>query len=114
MTELKVTKIVSLTSHVEGVVGGLTIKGDVRVRNSEVVESVDSGVVSGSNGNQLANFNYYGSNNMNINYQTTDSDEVASISSAVGEFVKTVVDEPSKVTVLSESKSAEEETEATE
>ena len=107
MTELKVTKIVSMTSLVEGTIGELSIKGDVRVRNNETVESVDSGVVCGANGNQLANFNYYGSNNMNINYQTTDADEVASISSAVGEFVKTVADEPSKVTVVSSTNTTE-------
>lgn len=98
MIELKVTKIVSVTSHVEATIGDHTIKGDVRVRNNETVESIDSGSVTGDGNNQVANFNYYGANNLNINYQTTDSDEVASISSNVSEFIKAITDNPEGVT----------------
>lgn len=101
MLDLKVKKIVSVTSHVEATIGDHTISGDVRVRNGNI-ENIDSGSVTGDGNNQVASFNYYGTNNLNINYQTTDSDEMNSISSGVGEFIKAVNSDPDKVTVVTE------------
>lgn len=41
MMNLKVTKIVSMTSNVEATVNGLSINANVRVRNNDTIESVD-------------------------------------------------------------------------
>ena len=66
--EIKVTKIVSMTSNVEATVNELSINANVRVRNKDTIEGVDSGNVNNSTGNQLASFSYYGSNKRRILY----------------------------------------------
>lgn len=86
--EIKVTKIVSMTSNVEATVNELSINANVRVRNNDTIEGVDSGNVNDSTGNQLASFSYYGSNNLNINYQTNDSTAIQEISKQVSEFLE--------------------------
>ena len=65
--KITVTKIVSMTSNVEATVNELSINANVRVRNNDTIEGVDSGSVNNSTGNQLASFSYYGSNNLNVN-----------------------------------------------
>lgn len=40
--EIKVTKIVSMTSNVEATVNELSINANVRVRNKDTIEGVDS------------------------------------------------------------------------
>lgn len=57
--EIKVTKIVSMTSNVEATLNELSINANVRVRNNDAIEGVDSGSVTDSTGNQLASFSYY-------------------------------------------------------
>lgn len=46
--EIKVTKIVSMTSNVEATVNELSINANVRVRNNDAIEGVDSGSVTDS------------------------------------------------------------------
>lgn len=86
--EIKVTKIVNMTSNVEATVNELSINANVRVRNNDIIEGVDSGNVKDSNSNQLASFSYYGNNNLNINYNNIENGNVASISTAVNDFIK--------------------------
>ena len=50
---LRVTKIVSMTSNVEATVNGLSINANVRVHNNDTIEGVDSGSVNDSTGDQL-------------------------------------------------------------
>lgn len=95
--EIKVTKIVSMTSNVEATVNELSINANVRVRNNDTIEGVDSGNVKDSNSNQLASFSYYGSNNLNINYNSIEDGNVASVSSAVNDFIKELEKNPSLV-----------------
>ena len=95
--EIKVTKIVSMTSNVEATVNELSINANVRVRNNDTIESVDSGNVKDSNSNQLASFSYYGSNNLNINYNNIENGNVASVSTAVNDFIKKLKKNPSLV-----------------
>lgn len=66
--KITVTKIVSMTSNVEATVNELSINANVRVRNNDTIEGVDSGNVNNSTGNQLASFSYYGSNKRRILY----------------------------------------------
>lgn len=66
--KITVTKIVSMTSNVEATVNELSINANVRVRNNDTIEGVDSGSVNNSTGNQLASFSYYGSNKRRILY----------------------------------------------
>ena len=95
--EIKVTKIVSMTSNVEATVNELSINANVRVRNNDTIEGIDSGNVKDSNSNQLASFSYYGSNNLNINYNSIENGNVASVSTAVNDFIKEVEKNPSLV-----------------
>ena len=101
--EIKVTKIVSMTSNVEATVNELSINANVRVRNNDTIEGVDSGNVKDSNSNQLASFSYYGSNNLNINYNSIENDNVASISTAVNDFIKELEKNPSLVSIANAS-----------
>ena len=98
--EIKVTKIVSMTSNVEATVNELSINANVRVRNNDTIEGVDSGNVKDSNNNQLASFSYYGSNNLNINYNNIENDNVASVSTAVNDFIKELEKNPSLVSTV--------------
>lgn len=95
--EIKVTKIVSMTSNVEATVNELSINANVRVRNNDTIEGVDSGNVKDSNSNQLASFSYYGSNNLNINYNSIENGNVASVSTVVNDFIKELEKNPSLV-----------------
>lgn len=95
--EIKVTKIVSMTSNVEANVNELSINANVRVRNNDTIEGVDSGNVKDSNNNQLASFSYYGSNNLNINYNNIENGNVTSVSTAVNDFIKELEKNPSLV-----------------
>lgn len=97
--EIKVTKIVSMTSNVEATVNELSINANVRVHNNDTIEGIDSGNVKDSNSNQLASFSYYGSNNLNINYNSIEDDNVASVSTAVNDFIKELEKNPSLVSV---------------
>lgn len=101
--EIKVTKIVSMTSNVEATVNELSINANVRVRNNDTIEGVDSGNVKDSNSNQLASFSYYGSNNLNINYNSIENDNVASVSTAVNDFIKELEKNPSLVSIANTS-----------
>lgn len=98
--EIKVTKIVSMTSNVEATVNELSINANVRVRNNDTIEGIDSGNVKDSNSNQLASFSYYGSNNLNINYNSIENGNVASISTAVNDFIKELEKNPSLVSIV--------------
>lgn len=98
--EIKVTKIVSMTSNVEATVNELSINANVRVRNNDTIEGVDSGNVKDSNSNQLASFSYYGSNNLNINYNSIENGNVASVSTAVNDFIKELDKNPSLVSTI--------------
>ena len=97
--EIKVTKIVSMTSNVEATVNELSINANVRVRNNDTIEGVDSGNVKDSNSNQLASFSYYGSNNLNINYNSIENGNVTSVSTAVNDFIKELEKNPSLVSI---------------
>ena len=97
--EIKVTKIVSMTSNVEATVNELSINANVRVRNNDTIEGVDSGNVKDSNSNQLASFSYYGSNNLNINYNSIENGNVASVSTVVNDFIKELEKNPSLVSI---------------
>lgn len=97
--EIKVTKIVSMTSNVEATVNELSINANVRVRNNDTIECIDSGNVKDSNSNQLASFSYYGSNNLNINYNSIENGNVASVSTAVNDFIKELEKNPSLVNI---------------
>ena len=100
---LRVTKIVSMTSNVEATVNGLSINANVRVRNNDTIEGVDSGSVNNSTGNQLASFSYYGSNNLNINYNSIENGNIASVSTAVNDFIKELEKNPSFVSTANTS-----------
>ena len=95
--EIKVTKIVSMTSN------ELSINANVRVRNNDTIEGVDSGSVNNTTGNQLASFSYYGSNNLNINYNSIENGNVASVSTAVNDFIKELEKNPTLVSIASTS-----------
>ena len=95
--KITVTKIVSMTSNVEATVNELSINANVRVRNNDTIEGIDSGNVKDSNSNQLASFSYYGSNNLNINYNNIENGNVASVSTAVNDFIKELEKNPSLV-----------------
>ena len=95
--EIKVTKIVSMTSNVEATVNELSINANVRVRNNDTIEGVDSGNVKDSNSNQLASFSYYGSNNLNINYNSIENGNVASVSTAFNDLIKELEKNPALV-----------------
>ena len=101
--EIKVTKIVSMTSNVEATVNELSINANVRVRNNNTIEGVDSGNVKDSNSNQLASFSYYGSNNLNINYNSIENGNVTSVSTAVNDFIKELEKNPALVSTASTS-----------
>ena len=73
------------------------------VRNNDTIEGVDSGNVNNSTGNQLASFSYYGSNNLNINYNSIDNGNVASVSTAVNDFIKELEKNPSLVSTANTS-----------
>lgn len=96
---LKVTKIVSMTSNVEATVNGLSINANVRVHNNDTIEGVDSGSVNDSNGNQLATFSYYGSNNLNVNYNNIDNGNVATVSTTINDFIKELEKNPALVSI---------------
>lgn len=95
--KITATKIVSMTSNVEATVNELSINANVRVRNNDTIEGVDSGSVNNSTGNQLASFSYYGSNNLNINYNSIENGNVASVSTVVNDFIKELEKNPSLV-----------------
>ena len=101
--EIKVTKIVSMTSNVEATVNELSINANVRVRNNDTIEGIDSGNVKDCNSNQLASFSYYGSNNLNINYNSIENGNVASVSTAVNDFIKELEKNPSIVSTANTS-----------
>lgn len=96
---LKVTKIVSMTSNVEATVNELSINANVRVRNNDTIEGVDSGNVIDSTGNQLATFSYYGSNNLNVNYNNIDNGNVATVSTTINDFIKELEKNPALVSI---------------
>lgn len=98
--EIKVTKIVSMTSNVEATVNELSINANVRVRNNDAIEGVDSGSVTDSTGNQLASFSYYGRNNLNINYNNIEDGNVATVSTIVNDFIKELEKNPSLVSIV--------------
>lgn len=98
--EIKVTKIVSMTSNVEATVNELSINANVRVRNNDTIEGVDSGSVTDSTGNQLASFSYYGRNNLNINYNNIENGNVATVSTIVNDFIKELEKNPSLVSIV--------------
>lgn len=98
--EIKVTKIVSMTSNVEATVNELSINANVRVRNNDAIEGVDSGSVTDSIGNQLASFSYYGRNNLNINYNNIENGNVATVSTIVNDFIKELEKNPSLVSIV--------------
>lgn len=97
--EIKVTKIVSMTSNVEATVNELSINANVRVRNNDAIEGVDSGSVTDSTGNQLASFSYYGRNNLNINYNNIENGNVATVSTIVNDLIKELEKNPSLVSI---------------
>ncbi len=97
--EIKVTKIVSMTSNVEVTLNGLSINANVRVRNNDTIEGVDSGNVIDSTGDQLATFSYYGSNNLNVNYNNIENGNVAAVSTAVNDFIKELEKNPALVSI---------------
>jgi hypothetical protein len=102
--KITVTKIVSMTSNVEATVNELSINANVRVRNNDTIEGVDSGSVNNSTGNQLASFSYYGSNNLNINYNSIENGNVTSVSTVVNDFIKELEKNPSLVSTTNTSK----------
>ena len=61
------------------------------------------GNVKDSNSNQLASFSYYGSNNLNINYNNIENGNVASVSTAVNDFIKELEKNPSIVSTANTS-----------
>ena len=101
--EIKVTKIVSMTSNVEATVNGLSIDANVRVRNNDTIENVDGGNVKDSTGEQLASFSYYGSNNLNVNYNNIENGNVAAVSTAVNDFIKELEKNPALVSIANTS-----------
>ena len=105
--ELKVNKIVAVTSNVEATSGNYTVKADVRVRNSDTIEGISNGYVVDEKNNQVANFNYYSVNSMNVNYQTSDSEKVTAISTAIGEFIAALEAEPASVIAVNETTTSE-------
>lgn len=101
--EIKVTKIVSMTSNVEVTLNGLSINANVRVRNNDTIEGIDGGNVNNTAGNQLASFSYYGSNNLNINYNNIDNGNVATVSTAVNDFIKELEKNPTLISIANAS-----------
>lgn len=101
--EIKVNKIVSTTSNIEATVNELSINANVRVCNNDTIECIDSGNIKNSNSNQLASFSYYGSNNLNINYNSIENDNVASVSIAINDFIKELEKNPAIVSIANTS-----------
>lgn len=84
---MKVTKIVEIVSHVVNEAETYKVEANVRI-NNDVFSNAENGIVTDSNNNTVATFNLYGSNNLNINYQTNDSTAIQEISKQVSEFLE--------------------------
>ena len=85
--EVKVKAIAGFKASVEAVGASTTIKAIVSVE-SDKYANIENGSVSSNEGNKemLATFAHYGG--LNINYQTTDEDEIVAVVTDVTKFVK--------------------------
>ena len=85
--EVKVKAIAGFKASVEAVGTSTTIKAIVSVENDKYA-NIENGSVSSNEGNKelLATFAHYGG--LNINYQTTDEDEIVAVVTDVTKFVK--------------------------
>lgn len=85
--EVKVKEIVGFKASIEAVGASTTIKAVVSVENGKYA-NIENGSVSDNDGDKelLATFAHYGG--LNINYQTTDEDEIIAAVTDVTKFVK--------------------------
>lgn len=85
--EVNVKEIVGFKASIEAVGASTTIKAVVSVENGKYA-NIENGSVSDNDGDKelLATFAHYGG--LNINYQTTDEDEIVAVVTDVTRFVK--------------------------
>ena len=85
--EVKVKAIAGFKASVEAVGASTTIKAIVSVENDKYA-NIENGSVSSNDDDKglLATFAHYGG--LNINYQTTDEDEIVAVVTDVTKFVK--------------------------
>lgn len=97
---MKVTfgKMTEFKREVDIVNDSTKVKGNVAVSDGNIM-SVDNGVVLDGDGNQIATFSQYSTDNLNVNYNTSDLqkmiDAVTNIN-AFSAYVKEHVDELSE------------------
>ena len=65
------------------------ISADVNIENTTTVSGMDSGEVKQS-GNVIANFSYWGENNLNISYMGVESANQCDVLEAVNTFIDNV------------------------
>ena len=94
---MKVTlgKMTEFKREVDIVNDSTKVKGNVAVSDGNIM-SVDNGVVLDGDGNQIATFSQYSTDNLNVNYNTSDLqkmiDAVTNINS-FSAYIKEHVDE---------------------
>lgn len=65
------------------------ITSDVSISNNTIVQNFSNGIVK-KGGTQVATFNSFGENNLNINYSVNESVEQCDITKAINAFMQDV------------------------
>lgn len=104
---MKVTfgKMTEFKREVDIVNDSTKMKGNVAVSDGSIV-SVDNGVVLDGDGNQIATFSQYSTDNLNVNYNTSDLQKMIEAVTSINEFasyIKEHVDELSDGIVSSDT-----------
>lgn len=97
---MKVTfgKMTEFKREVDIVNDSTKVKGNVAVSDGNIM-SVDNGVVLDGDGNQIATFSQYSTDNLNVNYNTSDLQKMIDAVTNINTFsayVKEHVDELSE------------------
>lgn len=84
--EMKIGKTTEIEREVTGVSdsGKYSISANVRVSNDNL-SGINSGYVRDENGNEVANFSYYGS--LSVNFSTDDTDKMKEAFDGINSFV---------------------------
>ena len=93
---MKVTfgKMTEFKREVDIVNDSTKVRGNVAVSDGSIV-SVDNGVVLDGDGNQIATFSQYSTENLNVNYNTSDLQMIDAVTNinTFSAYVKEHVDE---------------------
>ena len=106
---MKVTfgKMTEFKREVDIVNDSTKVRGNVAVTiQHNTIVSVDNGVVLDGDGNQIATFSQYSTENLNVNYNTSDLQKMIDAVTSINEFasyIKEHVDEVSEGIVSSDT-----------